>query len=245
MQKQSKTNQQRCPQQTFLSTLSYTRTSKQHFTKLKSCSAFSVGRTPSSQHALLNQPAFTDSLISSSPFHCLCARVHALGHAYVCEHVRTQCTLRGHKITSGVSAQAPSTFYLRQGLSGLELWYIGRLAGQQAFRDPPVSLHLAVLGLQAYTTFIWVLEAWTQVPLMLARQGLHQLSLLLSHCPLQLGTCLPGGHYHTALPLSVNLPLSPSRLDSQRPQCRTVKMAQWVKTLVTQAWQPESDFQNP
>ena len=106
MQKQSTTNQHRCPQQTFLSTLSYTRTSKQHFTKLKSCSAFSVGRTPSSQHALLNHPAFTDLLASSSPFHCLCALVHAFGHAYVCEHVRTQCTLTGQKITSGVSAQA-------------------------------------------------------------------------------------------------------------------------------------------
>lgn len=131
-------------QQTFLSTLSYTRTSRQHFTKLKSCSAFSVGRTTSSQHALLNHPAFTDSLASSSPFHCLCARAYALGHAYVCEHVRTQCALTGQKITLGVSAQAPSTFYLRQGLSDLELGYIGGLVDQQASRDPPVSLHLTV-----------------------------------------------------------------------------------------------------
>lgn len=129
-------------QQTFLSTLSYTRTSRQHFTKLKSCS-FSVGRATSSQHALLNHPAFTDSLASSSPFH-LCARAHALGHAYVCEHVRTQCALTGQKITLGVSAQALSTFYLRQGLSGLELWYIGGLVDQQASRGPPVSLHLTV-----------------------------------------------------------------------------------------------------
>lgn len=93
---------------------------------------------------LFSTTLLSDSLASSSPFHCLYACAHALGHAYVCEHVRTQCALTGQEITLGVGAQAPSPFYLRQGLSGLELWYIGGLVDQQASRDPPVSLHLTV-----------------------------------------------------------------------------------------------------
>lgn len=191
------------PQQILLLTLSYTRASRQPFTTLKSFSVFSVWCTITSQHALLNQPALTDSLAFSYAPQTWGGGGEARMHTF-CTHLYTQCVLTGQKTTLSVCSQAPYTFCLRQDLSLVWncVWYTGTLAGLQTSWDPPVLPPSLILGSQA-CTFDLVSREPNLVPLVYARQVLYQLSHLSSLCPLQLGSCLPGKMEHDHAVLTV------------------------------------------
>lgn len=183
--------------------------------KFKSYSTFSGGCTTSSQHALLNCPAYQTHLPVVAPFSvCVHACTHLFAHMCVStwEHsvhlwVRRQCWLLvlrhpPHFVWDRIS-HGPGTLVHRQ------------FSWPASFQGSSCPLHLTVLGLQACTTLYLGSKDLNVGPLVPARDFINgAISPVFAHCNLM--RAFQVGHFHTALTLSGNLSLPPSRLQILR-----------------------------